>query len=50
MKTLEQWARDDIGDIIRHAKDLGLFVTMDTNGHLIPQRDDALAAVDHHPK
>ncbi len=43
----EPLMRNDIGDIVRHAKDLGLFVTMDTNGHLIPQRDEALAAVDH---
>jgi len=43
----EPLCRDDLGDIVRHAKDLGLFVTVDTNGHLIPQRDEALAAVDH---
>jgi pyrroloquinoline quinone biosynthesis protein E len=43
----EPLCREDLGEIIRHAKDLGMFVTVDTNGHLIPERDEALAPVDH---
>ncbi len=43
----EPLCRADLGDIVRHARDLGLWVSVDTNGHLIPERDDALAAADH---
>lgn len=43
----EPLCREDLGEIINHAKDLGMFVTVDTNGHLIPERDEALARVDH---
>lgn len=43
----EPLCRKDLGEIIRHAKDLGMFVTVDTNGHLIPERDADLAPVDH---
>ena len=43
----EPLIRKDLDEIIRHAKDLGLFVTVDTNGHLIPQSDAALFWVDH---
>ena len=43
----EPLCRNDLGEIIRHAKDLGLFVTVDTNGHLIPERDWDLKPVDH---
>jgi MoaA/NifB/PqqE/SkfB family radical SAM enzyme len=43
----EPLMRSDLGDIVAHAKDLGLFVTIDTNGHLLPERDDVLALADH---
>ena len=43
----EPLLRADLGQIVAHAKDLGLWVTVDTNGHLIPRRDEALARVDH---
>ena len=43
----EPLIRQDLGQIIAHAKDLGMFVTVDTNGHLLPKRDEALARVDH---
>jgi MoaA/NifB/PqqE/SkfB family radical SAM enzyme len=43
----EPLLRKDLGEVIAHAKGLGLFVTVDTNGHLIPKCDDALAKVDH---
>jgi len=43
----EPLLRRDLGQIIAHAKDLGMFVTVDTNGHLLPKRDEALARVDH---
>jgi pyrroloquinoline quinone biosynthesis protein E len=37
----------DLGAVIAHAKKLGLFVTVDTNGHLIAENDDALSMADH---
>lgn len=43
----EPLLRKDIGKIIAHAKSLGMFVTIDTNGHLIPKSDDALKFADH---
>ena len=43
----EPLCRNDLGQIVAHAKDLGLFVTVDTNGHLIPERGEAIARADH---
>ncbi len=43
----EPLLRDDLGRIIAHAKGLGLFVTADTNGHLLPERAHLLRGVDH---
>ena len=43
----EPLLRKDLGDIIAHAKSLSLFVTVDTNGHLIPKCNEALRLVDH---
>jgi MoaA/NifB/PqqE/SkfB family radical SAM enzyme len=43
----EPLLREDLGEIVRRAKGLGLFVTIDTNGHLLPERDDAVRAADH---
>ena len=43
----EPLVREDLGAIVRHAKALGMFVTVDTNGHLIAERDDALGSADH---
>ena len=43
----EPLLRDDLARIIGHAKSLGMFVTVDTNGHLIPERDADLAQADH---
>lgn len=43
----EPLLRDDLEAIIAHAKDLGLWVTVDTNGHLIPEREAALRRADH---
>lgn len=43
----EPLCRDDLGAIVRHAKRHRLFVTVDTNGHLIDERFEALAEVDH---
>ena len=43
----EPLLRKDLSQIIAHAKDLGMFVTVDTNAHLLPRRDEALARVDH---
>ena len=43
----EPLLRDDLGPIIRHIQKLGMFVTVDTNGHLIPECEEALQGVDH---
>lgn len=43
----EPLVREDIATIIRHAKSLGMFVTIDTNGHLIPKSDNACSLADH---
>ena len=43
----EPLLRDDLGEIIDHAKRLGLFVTVDTNAHLLPEHDEPLRKVDH---
>ncbi len=43
----EPLLRDDLGQIIAHAKTLGMWVTVDTNGHMVPDADEALAAADH---
>ena len=43
----EPLLREDIHEIIRHARAAGLFVTVDTNGHLIPQHSAALKAASH---
>ena len=43
----EPLLRDDLGEIVRHAKRHQLFVTVDTNGHLIDERFEALREVDH---
>ncbi len=43
----EPLVREDIGEIIDHAKDRGLFVTMDSNGHLLPEKMRAIKRLDH---
>jgi MoaA/NifB/PqqE/SkfB family radical SAM enzyme len=43
----EPLVRDDIGEIIDHAKDRGLFVTLDSNGYLIPEKIKVLKRLDH---
>jgi MoaA/NifB/PqqE/SkfB family radical SAM enzyme len=43
----EPLLRDDIGAIIRKARSRGIFVTVDTNGHLVERRADELAAANH---
>lgn len=43
----EPLLRDDIGAIIRKARDRGMFVTVDTNGHLIPEQANALSLANH---
>ena len=39
--------REDIGDIVRRAKQHGLYTTMDTNGALWRERMNDLAGLDH---
>lgn len=43
----EPLLRDDIGKLVDHAKSRGLYVTMDTNGLLWPERAAELRALDH---
>lgn len=43
----EPLCREDLAEIVGHAKDLGMFVTVDTNAHLLPERGGALRRVDH---
>lgn len=43
----EPLLRPDIGDIVGYAKHRGLYVTLDTNGYLLPKRWNALKQVDH---
>lgn len=43
----EPLLRDDIGDIIDYAKNKGLFVTLDSNGYLLPRKIKMLKDLDH---
>lgn len=43
----EPLIRDDIGELVHHAAARGLYVTIDTNGHLLPQKIDAIAEAGH---
>lgn len=43
----EPLLRDDIGQIINYAKNKGLFVTLDSNGYLLPQKMKMLNNLDH---
>ncbi|MDD5630055.1 MAG: radical SAM protein [Elusimicrobia bacterium] len=43
----EPLMRDDIGELAGRARSRGLFVTMDSNGHRLPERREVLKALDH---
>ena len=43
----EPLLRDDIGPIIRQANGRGMFVTIDTNGHLLPEKAEAISLANH---
>lgn len=43
----EPLLRDGIGDFIRHARERGMYTTMDTNGYLLPSRISSLQHLDH---
>ncbi len=43
----EPLLRDDIGAIIRKARSRGLFVTVDTNAHLLPEQANAVSLANH---
>jgi len=43
----EPLIREDIGQIIDYAKQKELFVTLDSNGYLVPQKIKILARLDH---
>jgi MoaA/NifB/PqqE/SkfB family radical SAM enzyme len=42
----EPFLREDIGELVDHAKDIGMFVNISTNGTLIPAKRTALRRVD----
>lgn len=43
----EPLCRDDIGEIIDYAKERNLFVTLDSNGYLVPEKMKLLKNLDH---
>ncbi len=43
----EPLVRDDIGEIVERVKKHGLYVTMDTNGYLVPDKIDVIKMLDH---
>ncbi len=43
----EPLVRPDIGEIVSAAKELGLWVSMDTNGGLVPKKLDVIKMLDH---
>jgi len=43
----EPLVRDDIGEIIDYAVEKGLYVTLDSNGYLVPQKIDQLKNLSH---
>jgi pyrroloquinoline quinone biosynthesis protein E len=43
----EPLIRPDIGEIVTHARSLGMYTTMDSNGYLVPRRIEALRDLDH---
>lgn len=43
----EPLLRDDIGLLIDYAKRKGLFITLDSNGYLLPQKMKAINNLDH---
>lgn len=43
----EPLIRGDVGDIVDYAKEKGLFVTLDTNGYLIPEKLREIRNIDH---
>ena len=43
----EPLLRADIIDIVKHAHDAGLYVTLDSNGYLLPQKREILDHLDH---
>jgi MoaA/NifB/PqqE/SkfB family radical SAM enzyme len=43
----EPLLRDDLGEIINYAKSKGLFVTLDSNGHLLKDKFVSLEKLDH---
>jgi MoaA/NifB/PqqE/SkfB family radical SAM enzyme len=43
----EPLCREDLGAIVREVRRHGMFVTVDTNGHLLPERGEQVREVDH---
>lgn len=43
----EPLVRDDIVELCRHARSLGIYVSLDSNGYLLPDRLEVLEAIDH---
>lgn len=43
----EPLVREDIVELCRHARSLGIYVSLDSNGYLVPDRLEILDAIDH---
>jgi MoaA/NifB/PqqE/SkfB family radical SAM enzyme len=43
----EPLIREDVGKIVDYAKNKGLFVTLDSNGYILPQKISVLKGLDH---
>ncbi len=43
----EPLSRPDIAEICGHARSLGIYVSLDSNGYLVPSRPEVLGAIDH---
>jgi MoaA/NifB/PqqE/SkfB family radical SAM enzyme len=43
----EPLVRDDIVELCAYARGLGIYVSMDSNGYLLPSRQEILGAIDH---
>lgn len=43
----EPLARRDIVEICSHARKMGIYVSLDSNGYLLPSRPEILGAIDH---
>ncbi|MCP4246467.1 MAG: radical SAM protein, partial [bacterium] len=43
----EPLARSDIGRLVDYAKECGFYISLDTNGYLLPKKIDEILSLDH---